>query len=223
VLFRSRGRPRASSARCGGSAPSPSRRSAPRGAGRARAPAGRPAPRAPPRSPPGRCHPPGSPQSGACPCSSSLHECRYIASLSTEAGGRGQPRRADTAQLGPNARLTIQRPDPASRGCMRFGMRWLLLLLALSTDRVRRPAPLRAAPRLLGAVLATVGIALPAQARVERIEFLERAPFAAGAAFGEVGSYERIIGRLHFAVDPDDPANGAIVDLALAPRDGRGL
>src|SRR5690606_31831831 len=109
--------------------------------------------------------------------------------------GRGQPRRADTAQLGLKARLPLQRPDPASRGCMRFGMRWLLLLLALSADRVRRAAPLRAAPRLLGAVLATVGIALPAQARVERIQILERAPFAAGAAFGEVGSYERITGR----------------------------
>jgi len=106
---------------------------------------------------------------------------------------------------------------------MRFGMRWLLLLLAVVALRIRRPAPLRAAPRLLGAVLATVGIALPAQARVERIEILERAPFAAGAAFGEVGSYERITGRLHFAIDPDDPANAAIVDLALAPRDGRGL
>src|SRR5690606_20751309 len=110
--------------------------------------------------------------------------------------GRGQPRRADTAQLGPNARLPLQRLDPASRGRMRFGMRWLLLLLLVIGRRIRRPAPLPAAPCVLGAILATVGIALPAQARVERIEILERAPFAEGAAFGEVGSYERITGRL---------------------------
>jgi len=50
-----------------------------------------------------------------------------------------------------------------------------------------------------------------------------REPFAGGQAFGETGAYERIKGRLHYAVDPDDPANRQIVDLDLAPRDERGL
>ena len=78
--------------------------------------------------------------------------------------------------------------------------------------------------RRQGALLALL-ILLPApvEAALERIEVLERAPFAAGAAFGSVGSYERIAGRLHFAIDPEDPANAPIVDLGLAPRDGRGL
>jgi hypothetical protein len=76
---------------------------------------------------------------------------------------------------------------------------------------------------LLAAALATFGTALPAAAAVERIEIIERAPFAGGAAFGTVGSYERIRGRLHFAVDPEKPANAAIIDLKLAPRDARGL
>ena len=51
----------------------------------------------------------------------------------------------------------------------------------------------------------------------------ERAPFAEGADFGPVGAYERIKGRVRFAIDPRLPANRHIVDLALAPADDRGL
>jgi hypothetical protein len=71
----------------------------------------------------------------------------------------------------------------------------------------------------------TLALALagPVAARVERVEILERGPVAGGMAFGEVGAYERIRGRLHYAVDPDEPANARIVDLKRAPRDLRGL
>jgi hypothetical protein len=55
-----------------------------------------------------------------------------------------------------------------------------------------------------------------------RLETLRRAPFAGGAGFGAAGVYERIDGRLHFAVDPLHPANAGIVDLARAARDGAG-
>jgi len=36
------------------------------------------------------------------------------------------------------------------------------------------------------------------------------------------GTYERVIARVHFAVDPDADANRAIVDLRLAPRNADG-
>ena len=51
----------------------------------------------------------------------------------------------------------------------------------------------------------------------------ERAPFAEGADFGPVGAYERINGRVRFAIDPRQAANRHIVDLTLAPADDRGL
>ncbi|MGI9504130.1 MAG: alpha/beta hydrolase domain-containing protein, partial [Geminicoccaceae bacterium] len=35
--------------------------------------------------------------------------------------------------------------------------------------------------------------------------------------------YERVKGRLHYAVDPNDPANAEVVDLGFAPVDERGL
>lgn len=78
---------------------------------------------------------------------------------------------------------------------------------------------------LLGLVLGTAaawGAASPALAEVERIEILERSPLAGGKNFGAVGAYEKIVGRLHYAVDPKDAANAPITDIALAPRDGQG-
>lgn len=55
------------------------------------------------------------------------------------------------------------------------------------------------------------------------MEILAREPFAGGQTFGTTGSYEKLRGRLHYAVDPNSPANARIVDLRLAPRerDGR--
>jgi hypothetical protein len=56
-----------------------------------------------------------------------------------------------------------------------------------------------------------------------RLRFDIREPFADGMAFGNVGPYERLVGRVFFAIDPDDPANRTIVDLDHAPRNAAGL
>src|SRR4051812_23318361 len=50
----------------------------------------------------------------------------------------------------------------------------------------------------------------------------KRQPYLEGQQFGGSGAYERIDGWLRFAVDPEHPANSAIVDLDLAPRDEQG-
>jgi hypothetical protein len=60
-------------------------------------------------------------------------------------------------------------------------------------------------------------------AAVDRIEILDREPVAGGAEFGAAGSYEKLRGRAWFALDPRAPANAAIADLTLAPRDAQGL
>lgn len=60
------------------------------------------------------------------------------------------------------------------------------------------------------------------RAAVERIEVSERVIVANGAAFGSAGPYEKLRGRVWFALDPAAPANGAITDLALAPLDKQG-
>jgi hypothetical protein len=74
---------------------------------------------------------------------------------------------------------------------------------------------------LFGIALVT-WCAAPAHAELIRIEVISRTAFVNGEAFGPAGPYELIIGVAYFAVDPDNPANQTIVDLALAPRDADG-
>ena len=62
----------------------------------------------------------------------------------------------------------------------------------------------------------------PAAAEVDRIEVLERKVLAEGKAFGNVGPYERLRGRLHFAVEAGAAENQTIADIRLAPRDAQG-
>jgi hypothetical protein len=78
--------------------------------------------------------------------------------------------------------------------------------------------------RCFAELLLALAVAIPhAQARVERLEVLEREDFAAKTPFGMSGAYEKLRGRAWFALDPEAPANAEIADLGLAPRDGRGL
>src|SRR5690242_18962127 len=58
--------------------------------------------------------------------------------------------------------------------------------------------------------------------RIE-LHVAERAAFEDGSGFGDVGAYERLSGRAHFAVDPRAAAQVGVVDLDKAPRDDAGL
>jgi hypothetical protein len=58
---------------------------------------------------------------------------------------------------------------------------------------------------------------------VIRFEMTECVPFAEGMQFGEVGPYERLTGRAHFAVDPAHHAYAQVVDLSKAARNADGL
>jgi len=60
-------------------------------------------------------------------------------------------------------------------------------------------------------------VAVSVSAEVERVEITSREVFAGGMIFGETGAYEKIRGRLFYAVDPGNEANSAVVDLDLAP------
>lgn len=51
----------------------------------------------------------------------------------------------------------------------------------------------------------------------------EQVIFADGSAFGDVGAYERLTGRVIFGVDPAAAAQQAVTDIAFAPIDAQGL
>src|SRR5712671_377041 len=77
---------------------------------------------------------------------------------------------------------------------------------------------------LLGcAGLALIAATAPAEARVTRIEISKQEPFAAGQTFGNVGAYEKVLGRFRGELDPKSPLNAGIVDLDKAPRNARGM
>jgi hypothetical protein len=76
---------------------------------------------------------------------------------------------------------------------------------------------------VLFAGLGLVGF-LPRNVRAEvmRLEIGSRADLLGGRSFEPVGTYEKIIGTVYFAVHPGNPHNQSIVDLDKAPRNGRG-
>jgi len=64
--------------------------------------------------------------------------------------------------------------------------------------------------------------AIPASAQVVTLEITSREPMNNGQAAGAAGPFEIIRGKVHGEVDPKDPQNLIIQDLALAPRNARG-
>jgi hypothetical protein len=61
-----------------------------------------------------------------------------------------------------------------------------------------------------------------ADAHVTRVEIISRADIQDGRAFGLAGPYEKIVGRVYFAVNPENLHNRLIVDLDKAPRNAQG-
>jgi hypothetical protein len=56
-----------------------------------------------------------------------------------------------------------------------------------------------------------------------RLDIGRREPFAGGGSFGNTGPYERLFGKVHFAIDPDEKGLPSTVDLDLTPRNAQGL
>ncbi len=80
----------------------------------------------------------------------------------------------------------------------------------------------------LALLLSTVVVALAApslaEARITRIEINRiESPTFDGTSFGTVGQYEKLVGRAYGEVDPSDPKNAIIADIALAPKNAAGM
>src|SRR5690242_5923303 len=95
--------------------------------------------------------------------------------------------------------------------------------LAPNEEMKRSASPLARLARLTAAAIALLSV-LPcvASARVVRVIVDRRESIADGAAFGNAGAYERLVGRIFFAFDPSNPRDRQIVDLARAPRNAAG-
>jgi hypothetical protein len=76
--------------------------------------------------------------------------------------------------------------------------------------------------RRIAAAFFLTFLASVTEARVVRLRIEKRETVLSGKSFGLAGPYEKIAGRVEFALDPANPANGTIVDLELAPRNAGG-
>lgn len=71
-------------------------------------------------------------------------------------------------------------------------------------------------------VAALIALSSSLNARVVRVEMLAKADLLEAKPFGDAGAYEKISGKIHFAVKPEDPHNRLIVDLDKGPRNAAG-
>src|SRR5882672_7299970 len=75
---------------------------------------------------------------------------------------------------------------------------------------------------VLVATMMCVLVSPVVEAHVVRLRVERRELILDGRAFGAAGPYEKLVGKVDFGLDPSLPRNGEIVDLKLAPRNGRG-
>jgi Alpha/beta hydrolase domain len=80
----------------------------------------------------------------------------------------------------------------------------------------------RISRRLAWTLTLVVFLTSPAKAHVARVEIVSRTDVQDGRAFGLAGGYEKIVGRVYFAVSPENVHNRQIVDLVKAPRNAQG-
>ncbi|MGZ5035662.1 MAG: alpha/beta hydrolase domain-containing protein [Usitatibacter sp.] len=70
--------------------------------------------------------------------------------------------------------------------------------------------------------LAAGTVAIDSGARITKIQITSTAPAYGGVAIGDVGPYERVVGKAFGEVSPTDSHNNMIVDVGLAPKNSRG-
>ncbi|MGH9628045.1 MAG: alpha/beta hydrolase domain-containing protein, partial [Bryobacteraceae bacterium] len=71
--------------------------------------------------------------------------------------------------------------------------------------------------------LACAWVLASAHAAVVKIDVQSRSDVLGGQKFASAGSYERITGKVHFAIDPSHRLNKGITDVHRAPRNSAGL
>jgi hypothetical protein len=82
----------------------------------------------------------------------------------------------------------------------------------------------RAASVTLVLVAATLALPSSVDARVKKIVVEKKvSPAFDGASFGPAGTYETLAGRAFGELDPKDPRNALITDIARAPKNAAGM
>jgi hypothetical protein len=81
-------------------------------------------------------------------------------------------------------------------------------------------------PKIRGLLLLCLLFLIPPadlRAKVIRVVVDRREDVLGGMEWGLAGAYEKLVGRIFFAFDPENPSNSRVVDLRWAPRNGDGM
>jgi Alpha/beta hydrolase domain len=80
---------------------------------------------------------------------------------------------------------------------------------------------------LTAGIAPSTGVAQPFMAGsggITRLDILRvESPAFEGRSFGSVGQFQKLVGRAYGEVDPNDPRNSVITDLAFAPTNASGM
>jgi len=88
---------------------------------------------------------------------------------------------------------------------------------------VNKSTPITTAVAALIAAIGPWSAPTDALARITRFEITAKeTPTFGGYAWPGVGQYEKLVGKAYGEVDPTDPKNAVIVDIALAPKNASG-
>src|SRR5256885_1335858 len=88
---------------------------------------------------------------------------------------------------------------------------------------IRSTHPLALALAASGLLTACGGSDSPAGSQAPRMQLSISATEDFAGSYGSVGAYEKVTGVLRGELDPADPKNAVIQDLALAPVNARGM
>ena len=69
---------------------------------------------------------------------------------------------------------------------------------------------------------ASMLVATSADARLTKLQIITRTTAFGGYSFAGIGTYEKIYGKYFGEINPNDPRNALITDIALAPRNAAG-
>jgi hypothetical protein len=78
---------------------------------------------------------------------------------------------------------------------------------------------------ILGPLVATFAVIFvsgAARGEVTRVEISSRQDVLSGKSFGSAGPYEKLTGKVYFAIDPKNAHNKIIADLDKAPTNTQG-
>jgi hypothetical protein len=90
-------------------------------------------------------------------------------------------------------------------------------------NRKKGMAAMRKNSRVFLAVFAALAVSAAAQARVTKVVVEDtKSPAFDGRSFGAAGQYEVLSGHVSGELDPSDPLNAIVTDIALAPRNAQG-